>query len=59
MHQNFSLIATQNPIIGALANKRLDLGIEFLSRFQIIYFLEFEPEELKDIAIGLGTTTLK
>jgi len=54
MHNHFSLIATQNPNTGAFANKRQDLGIEFLSRFQKIYFPEFEPEELKDIAIGLA-----
>ena len=54
MHKNFSLIATQNPNTGAFANKRQDLGVEFLSRFQKIYFPEFEPEELKDIAIGLA-----
>ena len=54
MHPNFSLIATQNPNTGAFANKRQDLGVEFLSRFQKIYFPEFEPEELKDIAIGLA-----
>ena len=54
MHENFSLIATQNPNTGAFANKRQDLGIEFLSRFQKICFPEFEPEELKDIAIGLA-----
>ncbi len=54
MNQNFSLVATQNPNTGAFANKRQDLGIEFLSRFQKIYFPEFEPEELNDIAIGLG-----
>ena len=54
MHPNFSLIATQNPNTGAFANKRQDLGIEFLSRFQKIYFPEFEPQELKDIAIGLA-----
>ena len=54
MHENFSLIATQNPNTGAFANKRQDLGVEFLSRFQKIYFPEFEPKELKDIAIGLA-----
>ncbi len=54
MNEHFSLIATQNPNTGAFANKRQDLGIEFLSRFQKIYFPEFESEELKDIAIGLA-----
>jgi midasin (ATPase involved in ribosome maturation) len=54
MHPNFSLIATQNPNTGAFANKRQDLGIEFLSRFQKIYFPEFESKELEDIAIGLA-----
>jgi len=34
MHENFWIIATQNPNKGAFANKRQDLGIGFLSRFQ-------------------------
>ena len=44
----------KTPNIWAFVIKRQDLGIEFFSRFQKIYFPEFEPEELKDFAIGLS-----
>ena len=54
MHKNFGIIATQNPNKGAFKNKRQELGIEFLSRFQKIYFPNFTKEELIDIAKGLA-----
>ena len=54
MHENFGIIATQNPNKGAFANKRQDLGIGFLSRFQKINFPNFSESELIDIAKGLA-----
>ena len=54
MHKNFGIIATQNPNKGAFANKRQELGIGFLSRFQKINFPNFSREELIDIAKGLA-----
>ena len=37
-HKDFCLIATQNPNSGLYIGKRQDLGFEFLSHFQVIYF---------------------
>ena len=54
MHKNFGIIATQNPNKGAFANKRQELGIGFLSRFQKINFPNFSRNELIDIAKGLA-----
>ncbi len=54
MNKNFGIIATQNPNKGAFANKRQELGIGFLSRFQKINFPNFTKEELVDIAKGLA-----
>ena len=54
MHKNFGIIATQNPNKGAFANKRQELGIGFLSRFQKINFPNFTKGELIDIAKGLA-----
>ena len=54
MHPNFGIIATQNPNKGAFANKRQELGVGFLSRFQKINFPNFTKEELIDIAKGLA-----
>ena len=54
MHPNFGIIATQNPNNGAFANKRQELGIEFLSRFKIIHFPNFTRDELMEIAWGLA-----
>ena len=54
MHPNFGIIATQNPNKGAFANKRQELGLGFLSRFQKINFPNFKKEELIDIAKGLA-----
>ena len=53
MHKNFGIIATQNPNKGAFANKRQELGIGFLSRFQKINFPNFSRNELIDIEKGL------
>ena len=38
MNKRFEIIETQNPNKGAFANKRQELGIGFLSRFQKINF---------------------
>ncbi|KAH0800171.1 Dynein heavy chain, cytoplasmic [Histomonas meleagridis] len=54
MHPEFRLIATQNPNKGLFANKRQDLGIKFLSRFQIINFPQFTEVELLKIGQGLA-----
>jgi midasin (ATPase involved in ribosome maturation) len=54
MHKNFGIIATQNPNKGLYANKRRDLGIGFLSRFQRINFPNITEDELKEIAKGLA-----
>ena len=48
MHKNFGIIATQNPNKGDFANKRQELGIGFLSRFQKINFPNFTNEELRN-----------
>ena len=53
-HPNFTLIATQNPNKGLFSGKRKDLGLKFLSRFQVIEFPEIF-EELDEIAEGLAT----
>ena len=53
-HQDFALIATQNPNKGLFANKRQNLGNKFKSKFQIITFPEFSEEELYQIALGLS-----
>lgn len=54
MHKNSGIIATQNPNKGAFANKRQDLGLGFLSRFQKINFPNFTKDELIEIAKGLA-----
>ena len=54
MNKRFGIIATQNPNKGAFANKRKDLGIGFLSRFQKINFPNFTKQELIDITKGLA-----
>ena len=41
-------------IQGAFANKRQELGIGFLSRFQKINFPNFTKDELIDITKGLA-----
>ena len=51
---NFSLVATQNPNRGAFAGKRQELGPEFLSRFQRIYFPAISKKEMKEIALGIA-----
>ena len=53
-HPDFALVATQNPNKGAYAGKRLELGPEFLSRFQKIYFPDITLEEMKEIALGIA-----
>ena len=52
-HPDFTLIATQNPNKGLFSGKRQDLGLKFLSRFQVIEFPELF-DELNEIAEGLG-----
>ena len=51
---NFALVATQNPNKGAFEGKRQELGTEFLSRFQRIYYPDITKEEMKEIAIGIA-----
>ena len=52
--EGFSIIATQNPNSGFYEKKRQELGKDFLSRFQIIYFPSLTQSELEKIALGLG-----
>jgi len=52
---NFALVATQNPNKGAFAGKRQELGPEFLSRFQKIFFPDILREEMQEIALGIAT----
>ena len=52
-HPDFTLIATQNPNKGLFYGKRKDLGLKFLSRFQVIEFPDLY-DELDEIAEGLG-----
>lgn len=54
MHQNFSLIATQNPLKGSFLNKRQNLGYAFFSRFQKVNCEKFNEDELFKIAKGLS-----
>ena len=54
MHPNFGIIATQNPNKGAFINKRQELGLSFLSRFQRINFPNFTKDELIEMAKGLA-----
>ena len=51
---NFAIMATQNPNKGAYIGKRQELGPEFLSRFQKIYFPEIQKEEMREIAKGIA-----
>ena len=53
-NSNFALVATQNPNKGAFAGKRQELGPEFLSRFQKIYFPDILREEMQEIALGIA-----
>ena len=53
-HPNFALVATQNPNKGAFIGKRQELGTEFLSRFQKIYFPEILKDEMIEIALGIA-----
>ena len=52
MHKDFGIIATQNLNKDAFANKRKELGVGFLSRFQRIYFPDFTKDDLINIAKG-------
>ena len=52
-HKIFGITATQNPIKGAFANKRQELGIGLLPRFQKINFTNISRNELIDIENGL------
>ena len=53
MHENFCLIATQNPKEGFYSNKRKEHSYRLLSRFQIIRFDEIDDKILEKIALGL------
>ena len=54
IRKKFALVATQNPNKGAFAGKRQELGPEFLSRFQKIYFPDITKEEMHEIALGIA-----
>ena len=49
-HENFRIVATQNPKIGSFSRMRDRLSSKFLETFQVIEFPEFSPEELSQIA---------
>ena len=51
---DFALLATQNPNKGSFTGKNQELGPEFLSRFQKIYFPEILKEEMLEIALGIA-----
>jgi len=53
-HHNFAIVATQNPNKGAFEGKRHELGTEFLSRFQKIFFPDILKEEMYEIAFGIA-----
>ena len=53
-HKKFALVATQNPNKGAFEGKRQELGLEFLSRFQKIFFLDILKDEMLEIALGIA-----
>lgn len=54
MHENFRLVATQNPNTDKFAAKREELTEKLLSRFQVIEFPAFQIDELKKIAVGIA-----
>ena len=54
MHEDFHLIATQNPLTNRFSQKRNFLSHKFTSRFQLIKFDEITKEELTEIATGLS-----
>ena len=49
-HKDFVIIATENPNNDLYAQKRQDLGKEFLSHFQFIYFPIISKSELINIS---------
>ena len=51
MHEDFCLIATQNPPTGMFAGKRNNFSIDFLAKFSKVKF-EIDLEELKEITKG-------
>ena len=51
MHEDFCLIATQNPPTGMFTGKRNNFSIDFLSKFSKVKF-DIDLEELKQITIG-------
>ena len=53
-HPNFAFVATQNPNKDAFEGKRQELGPEFLSRFQKIYFPDILKDEMEEIALGIA-----
>ena len=50
-HENFRIVATQNPKKGAFIFTRDRLSNKFLETFQVIEFPKFSAEELKEIAL--------
>ncbi|OHT01916.1 hypothetical protein TRFO_31156 [Tritrichomonas foetus] len=59
MHQNFHIIATQNPLTSKFSQKRHNLSQKFLSRFHLINFGEISQEELTEIAYQLAADVYK
>jgi len=51
MHEDFCLIATQNPPTGMFAGKRNNFSVDFLAKFSKVKF-EIDLEELKEITKG-------
>jgi midasin (ATPase involved in ribosome maturation) len=54
MHENFIIVATQNPKIDGFSNQRDELSQKFISRFTVVEFPSFEIEELRNIAKGIA-----
>lgn len=54
MHENFRLIATQNPNDSSFICKRGELPEKLLQQFNVIYFPSMKKEELKYIATEIA-----
>jgi len=54
MHEDFIIVATQNPKTEGFINQRDELSQKFLSRFTVVDFPSFEINELRIIAKGIA-----
>ena len=54
IHNDFILVATQNPKIEGFTNQRDELSQKFLSRFTVVEFPSFKIEELRISAKGIA-----